>query len=133
MPLDRQNITVASRVMLPTYAAFFTAVGLNYLLTPLDRLLNSPGLAYCHALVSLRVWGVVFLGAAVVMSAALIRHHRTAFRFALILCGLSMSLFAVALVFAYFRGEATPTGWVYPAFIIAACVASYRSLTVGEV
>lgn len=132
MPLTRGTITAASRVMLPVYVVFFTLLGLTYLLTPLSRLLASPGLAYADALLSLRVWGGLFLVAAVVMAAAMVTQSRIAFRFALILCGLSMATFTAALMVAIFKSEASPAAWSWSAFVVAACVASERSLAAGE-
>ena len=41
MPLDRAHVTAASRVMLPTYPAFFGGLGAGLLLTPTQRLTSS--------------------------------------------------------------------------------------------
>jgi CDP-diglyceride synthetase len=133
MPLDRQHMTVASRVMLPRYVVFFTAVASNYLFTPLGRLLDSPGLAYANELMSLRLWGVAFLAAALAMFAALLRHERDLFRAALLFCRLGMLVWAVVLALAAILGDASPTAWAWPWLIEGACKASYRSLTAQEV
>lgn len=133
MPLDRHHVTVASRIMLPVYVVFFAALGVNYTFAPIGRLVESPGLAYAHSLAPLRAWGCVFLLACLTMLAALLTKRREWFRFALALCGLTMGIFSVVMGIAIFAGEASATGWTWPLFVVAACIASYRSLTVGEV
>lgn len=132
MPLDRAHVTAASRIMLPVYVVFFALVGGTYLFTPLGRLQQSPGLAYADALLTLRAWGGLFVAAALLMSAALVAHRREWFRFALMFCGLAMAVWAIVLVLAFLDGGASPTAWVWPGLVVAACVASYRSLTVKE-
>lgn len=132
MPLTRATVTSSSRLMLPAYVAFFAVVGGNWLATPRERLLASPGLAYADALLTIRAWGALFLGAAVVMAAALATRHRDAFRGALLFCFLTLLCWAAVMVFAAFRSETTPSGWAWPAFIATACLASYRSLTARE-
>lgn len=133
MPLDRDHVTRASRIMLPTYAAFFGILGTIYLAAPLAKLTASPGLAYADHLLSLRWWGALFLAAAVTMVAALVRRRREWFVAALFLCGLSMAVFSAAQVAAVTVGGASPGSPFWPGFVTAACVASYRSLTAREV
>ena len=133
MPLTRATMTRASRVMLPTYVFFFAGLGANYTATPAVRLTASPALAYVDGLMPLRAWGGLFLAAAALMVAALVSQKRIVFRFALLLCAWSMVVWAAANLLAAFRSQATPLGWLWPLFVVAACVASYRSLTVREV
>lgn len=132
MPLDRQHVTAASRVMLPTYAGFFAVVGGNWLLTPADRLLASPGLAYADALLTIRAWGALFLGAALLMVAALAARHRDAFRAALLFCFFTLLVWAGVMGAAAINGTASPSAPAWPTFIACACLASYRSLTRRE-
>lgn len=133
MPLEKSSVTVASRVMLPRYVIFFAVVAGNYLLTPLGRLLESPGLAYADALMSLRIWAFMFLAAAVLMGLALLRRQRDWFRFALLVCRICMAVWTFVLIVAAVRGDASPTAWAWPWLIEGACKASYRSLTAHEV
>lgn len=132
MPLDRTTVTVASRIMLPVYVVFFTLLGLTYLLTPIGRLVESPGLAYADGFLTLRGWGALFLAAAAVMAAALVRHERDWFRAALFFCAVCMAFFAAVLLWAGLHGEASFAAWSWPGIVVAACFASYRSLTTGE-
>lgn len=133
MPLTRANVTRASRVMLPTYVGFFTIVGLNYAFAPTSRLLPSPVLRYANSVMNIRGWGLVFLLAAALMALALATGRRDMYRYALLLCSLSLAVWTVVGILAVFFSNASPAGWVYSAFVLAACFASYRSLTVREV
>ena len=133
MPLTRANVTKASRTMLPTYVFFFAGLGANYTATPARRLKASPALEYVSRFMPLPAWGALFLAAAALMVGALISQKRIVYRFALLLCAWSMAVWTVANLLAGFRSDATPLGWLWPAFVVAACIASYRSLTVREV
>ena len=126
-------MTVASRIMLPVYVLFFAGLGINYLATPPARLKASPALAYAASIMPLPAWGALFLAAAVLMAAALVTGARTLYRFALLLCALAMGVWTVLNIAAVFATKATPGGWLWPFLVVAACAASYRSLTAGEV
>lgn len=89
MRLTRQNVTRASRIMLPTYAGFFAVLGANYLTT-------------------------------------------TLYRYALLLCALSMTVWTLVGIAAIFASRASPGVWAWPALVVAACAASYQSLTHEE-
>jgi hypothetical protein len=129
VPLTRESVTAASRVMLPAYVLFFAALGGNYILTPTSRLLDSPGLRYANGVMPLRVWGALFLISAALMLIALGTHKRILYRYALLLCGLTMLLLTIVYILAAFHSDATPAGWIWPALVVAACAASYRSIT----
>lgn len=132
MPLTRANVTAASRITLPFYVVFYGVTGLNYLLTPRDRLLETPALSYADRVMPLPAWGGLFLIAALLMAAALVTGHRGLFRYALLLCGLSMTVWTVLTIAAAFGSSTSPGAWVYPALAVVGCIASYRSLTAGE-
>lgn len=132
MPLTRANVTVASRIMLPTYCALFAVLGINYMTTG-RRLLESPALEYADRALPLPAWGAMFLAMSGVMVTALMMHERLWFRFALwlaIVCLLSWSLMFLA---AAIWSDASPTACVWPLFAAVACFASDRSLLKGEV
>ena len=133
MPLDRAHVTVASRVMLPAYVVFFAGLGVNYVATPDSRLKASPALDYAAQFMSLPAWGGLFLVASALMFVALVSRRRVLYRYALLLCAYSMGVWTLANILAAFHSDATPLGWLWPAIVVAACVASYRSLTVREV
>ena len=130
--LTRDNVTAASRVMLPTYVLTFAALGANYVLTPAHTLTQSTALAFADGLMPLPVWGAVFLAASATMLTAIVVHRRLLFRFALRVCAMSMFIWAVVIGLASLGGEASPAAAVWPAFIAVACMASDRSLAIGE-
>lgn len=133
MPLTRANVTVASRIMLPTYVAFFAALGLSYLFGPHAPLAASPALAFADDVMPLAAWGGVFLGCSVLMVFALVVHRRLLFRFALRMCALSMLVWAAILLLATLAGDASASAPAWSAFVATACLASDRSLAAGEV
>ena len=132
MPLTRDNITAASRVMLPTYVVFFAVLGANYLIAD-GTATATPALAFTNALMPLPVWGAVFLACSTLMAVALIVHKRLLYRFALRMCGLSMAVWACIIAWASFSGDATPFAAAWAGFVAAACYASDRSLAAKEV
>lgn len=131
VPLTRASVTAASRIMLPTYPILFGAVGLNYLLDA-RRLNDSPALAYADDLMPLPGWGILFLAAAVIMIIALLRGGRTAYRYALWICMIAATAFALALLGAVIFGGASYTAPLWPAFAARCCWASERSLLTRE-
>lgn len=135
MTLDRTSVTVASRVMLPTYVVLFAGLGTNYAVTPMlsGRLAASPALAYANGLLPLPAWAMMFLTVAVLMAGALASGNRHLYRYALWLAILSMTIWAVVFALAVFRGEGSPTAFFWPSFVAVACYASNRSLLAGEV
>lgn len=132
MPLTRANVTVASRVMLPAYTIFFAVVGASLITTPLARLAATPMLRYADTIMSVRIWGALFVACALLMAAALARHHRTMFRFALLVCFFSMVLWAVVAILGVFYEPVSYSAWAWPALVAAACMATNRSLAKGE-
>ena len=132
MPLTRQNVTVASRVMLPTYVAFFLGVGLSLSLTPQDRLRLTPSFAYADRVVDLRLWGVGFLAVAVFLALAMLMRSRSAYRAGLSVACLWMAVWAIVLALSAFDASASFSAWTWPAFVALACYATLRSLSEGE-
>lgn len=133
MQLTRATVTVASRVMLPTYVALFAILGIAYILAPVGRLLESPALAYASDLIPLPGWGGVFLACAALMSAALCTRSRALYSYALWVGIVALSVWSVVFVLAAVFGSASPSTWVWPAFAARACYATAKSLTVREV
>jgi 4-amino-4-deoxy-L-arabinose transferase-like glycosyltransferase len=131
MPLTRDNVTAASRRMLPTYPCFFGAIGLGLLLTPLDRLLQTPTFHYANDLISIRLWGAGFLALAAVFIAALLTHTRKTYQYALGVAIGWMTLWAVVAA-ASATDLGSFTAWAWPAFIARACWASLVSLETRE-
>lgn len=132
MPLDREHMTVASRIMLPADALFFAVVGANWLTTSRDRLLASPGLEWADRLLPIKAWGALYILVAVVILAALTQGQRVWCRAALLFAGLITLGWAALLAVGALVSGVSPSGWAWPAYVACACWASYRSLTVRE-
>lgn len=132
MPLTREHVTAASRIMLPTYPVFLLVVGLNLTFTSDARLLASPGLSYAARSFDLTFWGIGFLTVALVLAAALLVHRRHWYQVGLGVAISWLLIWTGVLALAALNGGASPTAWVWPAFIARACWASLVSLEVGE-
>lgn len=131
--LARSTVTVASRIMLPTYVLLFGVLGANYALTPSARLNDSPALDFASVVLPLPVWGCMFLAASAAMATALLTHRRLLFRIALWVGLVCLALWAVVFLAAAIFSNASPTACAWPAFAAVACYASDRSLLKGEV
>jgi hypothetical protein len=129
MPLDRQHITRAARILLVPTALFSLGVGLTWIRTPESRLLASPGLAYADALLTLRAWGGLFLAAGLLMVAAMLTRNRLAYRAAVLFTFITLVIWSGVLVLAAFDSQTSPSAWQWPAQIACACLALYASLT----
>ena len=133
MPLTRATVTVASRIMLPTYAMFFAGVGLSLILTPGERLVQTPAFLYADRLISLTWWGIGYLVLAVVMLWAMAVHSRMAYRYALSAAFVWMASWAaLSFAAALDGGQASFSAWTWPAFVAVACWATLASLAAGE-
>lgn len=133
MPLTRANVTAASRIMLPTYVAFFGIVGFTYAFSPPSATLGtSTALRFADHLMPLAAWGCLFLTCSAIMAVALTLHRRTLYRWALRMCAVSMTVWALVILVAAIQGDASPGAWAWSALVAAACVASDRSLALGE-
>lgn len=132
--LSRESITIASRLMIPSYAVFFAAVGVNFLITPTDRLFATPGLRYVQTTGGgIRLYGVMFLVVSAILVAALLLRRRDPCLYALYVGALSMALWAFLQLAAALFSQASPSGWCWPGLVCAACVATSRSLRRREV
>lgn len=136
MTLRREKVTVASRIMLPTYVALTAAFGLIYLINPLGRLDNSPALTYPRMMMggSMAPWGALFLAIAVTMAAAMLSHWQYGFLLALCCCAAVFLMWA-GMYCASIKVDpnASLTSPIYPLFVVRCCYATTRSLLKGEV
>lgn len=132
MPLDRNHITVASRIMLPSYIVFFIVVGSNFLAGTFGRAQSSPMLRYADTIMPIQVWGGVFVTCSLIMAGALVTRNRMLYRYGLLVCGISMTLWALVAVAGIWVEPVSYSAWAWPAFVAAACAASNRSLAAGE-
>lgn len=133
MPLDRTHVTVASRVMLPTYPVFFIGFGLALLLTPPEVMQATPSFRTAADIMPLTTWGVVLLGAAGFQLAALAVGRRSMYIAALSVALICMVLWAGIFAYAAGRGGAPWTAPMWPAFLAISCYATMRSLESREV
>lgn len=128
MPLDRAHLTVASRITVPTYTAFFMVVGANFLFGPEGRNTSSPMLRYADTLMDIRMWGGLFLGCGVLMLGAMWQHNRDLYRFALLVCAASMASWTVVAIAGIFAEPVSFSAWAWPGAMTAFCLATNRSL-----
>ena len=132
MPLDRNHVTIASRVMLPAYPFLASVLGAGFLFTPDSVLLATPIYRSMERLMPLNFWGVGLLVIAAAQVASLLINRRSTYQFALGLMAVWMAAWSVVSVGAYFHGEASPVAWAWPAFAMCACWASMLSLAARE-
>lgn len=132
MPLDRAHVTVASRVMLPAYPVLAGVLGAGFLLTPERVLLETPIYRTMAGLMPLHFWGAGLLLIGAVQVIALLAMRRQTYGFTLGLMAVWMAAWSVVCVVSYFRGEASPVAWVWPAFALCACWATQLSLAARE-
>lgn len=131
-PLTPARVTVASRIMLPTYVVFSALLGLNYVFAPEHRLKN-PALTAARTVMPVEAWGLVFLILAAVMAVGMLSHNRTGV--IIVLCyGAAMyfgwAIFYAASVMLDPRTSLFAPAW--PLFVVTAHVASAASLMRGE-
>jgi hypothetical protein len=132
MPLDRNNITIASRIMLPSYVVFFATIGINFIVAGKPRLVSSPMIRYANNLMTIRAWGAFFLTCAVIMLAALLVHNRYLYRYGLMVCIMSMMIWTSVAFAGIFTEPVSYAASAWPAFVAVACWASNKSLEKGE-
>lgn len=130
MPLDREHITSASRVMLPSYAIFIGGLGIGYIAG--YRIGQNPMLKYADHIMPLEVWGGVFVACSLTMTAALILHRRLLYQYALMMCAVSMFIWMLVAIVGIFSQPITFTAPLWPGLVMQACRASNRSLFRGE-
>lgn len=131
--LSRTTVTAASRIMLPTYVAFFAVVGLAMILTPQHRLHQTPAFAAADRVADLDLWGAGYTAIAAAMLLALVIARRSIYRAALAVAIVWMLAWACVTVTAAFHDLGGFAAWAWPAFVARACWASLVSLTTGEV
>lgn len=130
MPLDRDHITSASRVMLPSYVVFFGGLGAGYIAG--FRIGQNPMLRFANEIMPLQVWGGVFVCCSLLMVAAMVRGSRMLYRYALNVCAISMFVWTTVAVIGIFYQPVTFTAPLWPFLVMQACRASNRSLLRGE-
>src|SRR5690348_15692484 len=114
MPLDRAHITVASRVMLPVYPIFSALFGLGLLLTPRDRMLQTPVFQTADHVAPLPTWGVLFLVVAALQVSAMVAKTRPRYTLALGLLIVLMGVWTVVFIASALHDQAPWTSPLWP-------------------
>lgn len=142
MPLDRQHVTVASRVMLPVDVAFGGVLGLIWALQDPSR--RNQSLAALDRTWPVENTGWVLVAVAGVILAALLGRNRTLAMFG---CAAGVvAYFVLTIIFAGPLDLDLQLGWppvtvgpsvslsapLWPAYLAAAHLASLASLAVDE-
>lgn len=128
MPLDRHHVTPAARFMLPVVGLFFAVIGANFAAGTFGRADASPMLRYANTIMPIPVWGTVFIACAVLMTAALIRKSRFWYRYGLLFCVISMTVWALVAIAGIFTEPVSYSAWAWPAFVGATCWSLNKSL-----
>lgn len=132
MPLDRTNVTNASRIMLPTYPILMLGAGLVYWLVPDAQLLQSPAFTRAAAMMPLWTWGATFIAIALTQAVALLTHSRRLYLRSLGLGTVLIGIWALLQALSIPDG-ASPSSPMRVGFAAVSCWASLRSLASGEV
>lgn len=132
--LTRENVTAASRIMLPAYALHAWWFGIVYAFDPQGRLHMTPGLAMARYIgVPFVIWGAMILLVAIMLTWALLGHYRQLAIFALY-CYLAIFGWW-ALIYggsAFLTLQTSLGGAAWPFLGACACAASARSLSKGD-
>jgi hypothetical protein len=116
--------------MLPSYVVFFCGIGAGYMLGL--RIGAAPMLRFADRIMPIEVWGGVFFTCGILMIVAMLAHHRTLYRYALLVCATSMAVWLAVALLGVFYAPVTYTAWLWPFIVMQACRASNRSLVRGE-
>lgn len=134
MTLDRASVTVASRVMLPTYAIVNAIFAAAFLSDVQGRLEVAPALDFARSWPPIEQWGLLWFALAAVMVMALLVHHRTTYVVALAINVAAWLMWGILTGASVLTQElVTPLAGVLPCFVAAASFASMMSLLGREV
>lgn len=131
MPLDRAHISIAQRVMTVVNPAFAGLLGYAYTFKAAE-LQDAPAYDAAAQILPLQLWGIGFIGIALMLAAARLVHRRVVFVAGLAWLTIWMVVFAGLFIKVYADGAATFIAWVFPAYVAAACWASMLTLLARE-
>ena len=128
-PLTRDQVTSASRIMLPTYVGLFLGLGLNYITIPHNRRADSPAVAFADGFlwVALWGWGLMFFCCGMFLLIALLTHLRDLYRLALTTGMICMGIWAIVFLGSSLYGGASPAAAIWPLFAAIACKATVET------
>lgn len=132
MPLTRDSVTVAQRVMTVVHVLLAGHIGWAYTFKTDNLRDNSAAYADVDRLLPLVIQGVGFLGIATMLGVAMLLHSRQVYVVGLAWMTLWVAVLVVALGLASARGEATVVAFDFPAYVVCGCWASMLSLVARE-
>lgn len=133
MLLDRDHITVASRIMLPTYVSLNVLAGFVLIADPTNTLQNARALRFQESVLPLAAWGYwLVLLAATILFCWLHFRHRMSASFGLAVSAVSWMVLCGTWAIAIKTDGATPLGPLFAAFVTVAHIASIASLVRGD-
>lgn len=129
MPLDRENVTAASRIMLPAYIVLNSGFGMVLILDPTNTIKNARALRWQDGVLDLSAWGAWLTLLALLLAFAWFRNHnRDLGSFAIAVSAVSWLVFGGAWAVAIWTDGATPLGPMLAAFVVTAHYASLKSI-----
>lgn len=133
--LTRRTVTIASRIMFPTYIVVDALFAFLYIFDPQHRLVANPSLELARMMLPLPVWGIVFATIAALMAWGLLAHTgKQRFLFALYTNIVVLTVWGCVYLGACFINPNAPFGLpIWPFTVAVACYASARSLEQREV
>jgi hypothetical protein len=131
--LTRDSITKASMMMLPAYPILAGAQGLAYTLGDPART-NTPSFEAAKHLLPMRMWGVVFLGLALVMVVGYAMRSRDVTVFVLFSAAMAYSMWSGAFWVALLTvDDASLMAPAWPLFAAWCCFVSASSVARREI
>lgn len=130
--LSPEKVTSATRMMLPVYVGVFLWIGFVFAHDPISKLRRTPALAYIDDVADLRGCGWGFIIAALLILVAIVTDQTVFTRFALLMAGAILTAFLAACIASSIWGDASRAAGALPTLAVAACAASYRSITRQE-
>lgn len=132
MQLRPENVTIASRVLLPAFPALSATFGANLLITSGDELAQTPLYVGMSNVVALEWWAAAFLVLAAALVYALVTHTRKGYELALASLMLWLAVVTCVFVVIALRTDATLGAAIWPAFSAIVCWSALLSLQAGE-
>lgn len=132
MKLSWDNVTSASRIMLPVYPLFAVWQGTAYLLGD-DSRTATPSLSAARAILPIPVWGTVFVAVAAVLAFGYWKRSRDTTVFVLYSAAAAYLIWAGCLAWATLTvPDSSLVGPAWPLFVCLACCASASSVARNE-
>lgn len=129
MPLDRAHMTPAEKITLRMYPLVYAVLGVVFIVQAPSRT-SSPAFDAAKVIMPIRVWGLVFLGVAILeLVALLLTHTRRHYIWALVVgAGLATFWLVLAIASATQSTLASFSGACWVAVAVGAQVASAKML-----